>query len=365
VGEEGIDDAFELVHEIADQVWPAPLPKRRTGFAADCTHAVCAEEGKSAAATLPAVTPLPFPCQVRTCVWVAECLVYTTKAGRLNYTVGGEVITLQHLDRPLYIVGYLPKENRIYLLDRDFAIVSYQVGMQRCRSCERTPHTHKLCNRLPPQLTPPPSTHPHAKAACIRLSAAGAPALSTEARPPPPTALHLRSYSLQCSSASTHQPTVPSASSDPIPVPLPCSAQLLLAVLEYQTAVVRRDFATAANLLPAIPQTEHNRIARFLEAQARETNCTAARAHVWGAGYPRPARSSPLLHSGSGSGLQLPHAFPALAHPDTSFCVSQGFKEEALAVATDPEHQFELAVQLGKLETAYAITQKQPSEASA
>lgn len=40
----------------------------------------------------------------------------------------------------------------------------------------------------------------------------------------------------------------------------------------------------------------------------------------------------------------------------------QGFKEEALAVATDPEHQFELAVQLGKLQTAYAITQEQPSE---
>jgi len=43
---------------------------------------------------------------------VGDCLIYTNVAGRLNYTVGGEVITLQHLDRPLYIVGYLPKENR-------------------------------------------------------------------------------------------------------------------------------------------------------------------------------------------------------------------------------------------------------------
>jgi len=78
-------------------------------------------------------------------------------------------------------------------------------------------------------------------------------------------------------------------------------------VLEYQTAVVRRDFETAASILPAVPREEHNRIARFLEAQ--------------------------------------------------------GFLSEALAVATDPEHQFELALQLGKLQTACEISMRQPSEA--
>ena len=129
---------------------------------------------------------------------MGDCLIYTNVAGRLNYTVGGEVITLQHLDRPLYIVGYIKKDNRIYLIDRDAGIVSYQ---------------------------------------------------------------------------------------------------LLLSVLEYQTAVVRRDFEAAAAVLPQVPKDEYNRIARFLEAQ--------------------------------------------------------GFKEEALAVATDPEHQFELAVGLDKLQAAY------------
>jgi len=84
------------------------------------------------------------------------------------------------------------------------------------------------------------------------------------------------------------------------------SYQVLLSVIEYQTAVVRRDFEAAASLLPTVPREEHNRIARFLEAQ--------------------------------------------------------GFKEEALVVATDPEHQFELAVQLGKLQAAYEITTQQPTE---
>lgn len=188
ISEDGIEGAFTLVHEVAEQL--------------------------------------------RTFIWVGDCLIYTNTAGRLNYTVGAEVITVQHLDRvsrallhhssrhgdcttdcswrpaqPLYIVGYLPKENRLYMIDRDFSIVSFQ---------------------------------------------------------------------------------------------------LLLSVIEYQTAVVRRDFEAAAAILPSVPRDEHNRIARFLEAQ--------------------------------------------------------GFKEEALAVATDPEHQFELAVQLGKLQTAYEITKQQPSE---
>ena len=154
IGEEGIEGAFELVHEISEQI--------------------------------------------RTCIWVGDCLLYTNTTGRLNYTVGGEVITMHHLDRPLYIVGYLPKENRLYCIDRECSIVSYA---------------------------------------------------------------------------------------------------LLLSVLEYQTAVVRRDFAAAAAILPSVPQEQLNRVARFLEAQ--------------------------------------------------------GFKEEALAVATDPEHQFELAVSLQKLQVAH------------
>ena len=83
IGEEGVDDAFEVVHEIAEQV--------------------------------------------RTCVWVGDCLLYTSTAGRLNYTIGSEIITLQHLDRPMYIVGYIKKDNRIYLIDREFSIVSYSL----------------------------------------------------------------------------------------------------------------------------------------------------------------------------------------------------------------------------------------------
>ena len=64
--------------------------------------------------------------KVETGQWVGDCFIYTT-GGRLCYYVGGEVITLCHLDRPMYMLGYLPKENRVYLVDKKLDIVSYQV----------------------------------------------------------------------------------------------------------------------------------------------------------------------------------------------------------------------------------------------
>ena len=59
----------------------------------------------------------------------------------------------------------------------------------------------------------------------------------------------------------------------------------MLAVLQYQTAVMRGDFDSANVLLPNIPESEYTKVARFLE--------------------------------------------------------SQGFKEEAFAVTTDPDHKFD------------------------
>jgi len=46
--------------------------------------------------------------------WIGDCFLYTNNAGRLNYYVGGEVITLSHFDQTLYLLGYLPKENRAF-----------------------------------------------------------------------------------------------------------------------------------------------------------------------------------------------------------------------------------------------------------
>jgi coatomer subunit beta' len=40
-----------------------------------------------------------------------------------------------------------------------------------------------------------------------------------------------------------------------------------LSVIEYQTAIIRGDLDTAAELLPDLPKDQRNRVARFLEAR--------------------------------------------------------------------------------------------------
>ncbi len=77
------------------------------------------------------------------------------------------------------------------------------------------------------------------------------------------------------------------------------SFQLLLSVLEYQTAVMRRDFETADKVLPTIPKEQRTRVAHFLE--------------------------------------------------------KQGFKQQALAVSNDLDHKFDLAISIGDLKVAYQL----------
>ncbi|MEW5305809.1 MAG: hypothetical protein WDW36_008326 [Sanguina aurantia] len=79
--DDGIDDAFELLNEVSEKV--------KTG------------------------------------VWVGGCFIYNNAQWRLNYCVGGEVTTLYHLDRPMYLLGYLAAQNRVFLIDKEFGIVSY------------------------------------------------------------------------------------------------------------------------------------------------------------------------------------------------------------------------------------------------
>jgi coatomer subunit beta' len=167
--EDGIDGSFDLLYEISDNI----------------------TSGK----------------------WVGDCFLYVNTVGRLNYSVGGQIETLVHLDTTSggatqhTILGYLAKEDRVYLIDKGLNIISYKVT---------------------------------------------------------------------------------------------------LAVLQYQTAVMRGDFDSANELLPSIDVGEYTKVARFLE--------------------------------------------------------SQGFKEEALAVTQDPDHKFDLSLELGQVDMAHQILLETPEE---
>ena len=139
--------------------------------------------------------------KVRSGVWVGDCFIYMNAASnKLCYCVGGQVFTVALLDKPMYILGYIPRDSRVYLMDKAFNVVSFK---------------------------------------------------------------------------------------------------LQLSVINYQTAILRDDSFAAAQLLDQVPPDQRTRVAKFLQAQ--------------------------------------------------------GLLEEALAVSTDDDHRFELALQLGRLDTALEL----------
>ncbi|KAF2805527.1 Coatomer, beta' subunit [Mytilinidion resinicola] len=144
---------------------------------------------------------------VRTGQWVGDCFVYTNNTNRLNYLVGDQTYTISHFDSPHYVLGYLPRDSRIYVADKDVNVVSFALS---------------------------------------------------------------------------------------------------LAVVEYQTLVLRGDLDAAEAILDSVPADQNNKIARFLEGQ--------------------------------------------------------GYKELALKVATDPEHRFDLALALGDLSIAQTLAREQDTE---
>ncbi|KAE9453448.1 hypothetical protein C3L33_14624, partial [Rhododendron williamsianum] len=81
VDEQGVEDAFELLYEINERV--------RTGL------------------------------------WVGDCFIYNNSSWRLNYCVGGEVTTMFHLDRPMYLLGYMANQSRVFLIDKEFNVMGY------------------------------------------------------------------------------------------------------------------------------------------------------------------------------------------------------------------------------------------------
>ncbi|KAG8783052.1 hypothetical protein FRC12_020155 [Ceratobasidium sp. 428] len=162
VGDEGVEDAFDLTAEISETV--------------------------------------------KTAKWVGDCFVYTNSANRLSYVVGSQTHTVQQFDSPMFLLGYMPSHNRIYLADQNVNIFGYALS---------------------------------------------------------------------------------------------------LALVEYQTAVLRGDMDAAAEILPTVPTDQRNKVARFLE--------------------------------------------------------SQDLKELALSVSTDPDHKFDLAIQLDDLPTALAIATDTPA----
>jgi coatomer subunit beta' len=145
---------------------------------------------------------------VLTAKWVGDVCIFTT-ANRLQYLVGEQIYTISHIDPGYFLLGYIARDGRVYLADKDMNVISYSLS---------------------------------------------------------------------------------------------------LAVVEYQTHVLRGDIDEADELLATMPAEELPKVARFLEDQGVSANWLS---------------SLPL-----------------------------GYKEKALEVSTDKEQRFELALHLNKLDVA-------------
>ncbi|KAL0950314.1 hypothetical protein HGRIS_010289 [Hohenbuehelia grisea] len=66
---------------------------------------------------------------VKTAKWIGDCFIYTTSTNRLCYFVGNESYTISPFDTPMFLMGYMPAHNRVYLADKDVNIYSYNLSL--------------------------------------------------------------------------------------------------------------------------------------------------------------------------------------------------------------------------------------------
>lgn len=66
---------------------------------------------------------------VRTGQWVGDCFIYTNSANRLNYLVGDQTYTVSHFDQPMYLLGYIPRDGRAYVADKDVNVTSFALSL--------------------------------------------------------------------------------------------------------------------------------------------------------------------------------------------------------------------------------------------
>ena len=57
---------------------------------------------------------------MKTGVWVGDCFIYTNTVNRLNYYVGGEIVTIAHLDRyhhQIYLLSFYKFMTQVMILE--------------------------------------------------------------------------------------------------------------------------------------------------------------------------------------------------------------------------------------------------------
>lgn len=61
-------------------------------------------------------------------MWVSnDCFVYTNNKGHIYQMIGQKTIKMANADKKQYILGYDSKQNRLYMVDKNFNVYSFQL----------------------------------------------------------------------------------------------------------------------------------------------------------------------------------------------------------------------------------------------
>lgn len=62
--------------------------------------------------------------------WVGDVFIFTTSTNRLNYFVGGKTYNLAHFTKEMYLLGYLARDSKVYLADREVHVYAHKVSLE-------------------------------------------------------------------------------------------------------------------------------------------------------------------------------------------------------------------------------------------
>ncbi|KAG4302136.1 hypothetical protein PCK1_001408 [Pneumocystis canis] len=66
---------------------------------------------------------------IKSGIWVGDCFIYSNSMNRVNYLVGNQVYTVSHFDSNVYILGYIPRDGKLYFIDKDIHIIPYELSL--------------------------------------------------------------------------------------------------------------------------------------------------------------------------------------------------------------------------------------------
>ncbi|CCC69986.1 hypothetical protein NCAS_0D04050 [Naumovozyma castellii] len=62
--------------------------------------------------------------------WVGDVFIFTTSTNRLNYFVGGKTYNLSHYAKEIYLLGYLARDNKVYLADKEIHVYAFEISLE-------------------------------------------------------------------------------------------------------------------------------------------------------------------------------------------------------------------------------------------